>query len=127
MKRTLRIACFVLVGSALEQASLGNEFNHLGEMSHLGRIYALKLAGRAIWASMGLLDKPPGAAGGWVVKLDRRTGRILGHLDITESSGGHVLEVLPSGEPIVMQGFGLLWFKANQDCFPLLRQHRSHV
>jgi hypothetical protein len=43
--------------------------NFLGEIDHLGRTYSLKLTNRALWASMGPFDQPPGAPG-WVVKLD---------------------------------------------------------
>jgi hypothetical protein len=46
------------------------------------------------------------------VKLDRKTGKILGHLDVPEARGGHSVEQMPSGEPLATLGNELLWFKA---------------
>jgi DNA-binding beta-propeller fold protein YncE len=84
--------------------------NFLGEIAHLGRTYSIKLATGALWASMGPFDRPPGGPC-WVVKLDPRSGKILGHLDVPEERGGHSLELTPSGEPVITLGNGLLWFK----------------
>ena len=92
------------------------EFNlrgrYLREIAGLGRIYSLKLAGDAVWASMGNFDQAPGSGRAWVVKLDRKTGRLLGHIDVPESRAGHDLELMPSGEPVITLGDGLLWFQA---------------
>jgi sugar lactone lactonase YvrE len=85
--------------------------NFLGEIPHLGRIYSLKLVGGVLWAGMGPFNQPPGSPG-WVVKLDRRTGKILGHLDVPEARSGHSIERMPSGEPLITSGNELLWFKA---------------
>lgn len=82
----------------------------VGVIDALGRVYALKLAGGALWASMGPFDQAPGAPG-WVVKLDPHSGRMLGHLDVSAEQSGHALEMMPSGEPVVTAGDGLLWFK----------------
>lgn len=84
--------------------------NFLGEIAHLGRIYSFKLAGGALWASMGAFDQPPGSPC-WVVKLDSESGKLLGHLNVLEERGGHSLEVMPSGEPLITLGNELLWFK----------------
>jgi hypothetical protein len=84
--------------------------NFLGEIAHLGRIYSFKLAGGALWASMGPFNQPPGSPG-WVVKLDPQSGKILGHLDVPEERGGHSLELMRSGEPLITLGNELLWFK----------------
>jgi sugar lactone lactonase YvrE len=84
--------------------------NFLGEIAHLGRVYSFKLTHGALWASMGPFDRLPGSPG-WLVKLDPQSGKILGHLDVPEDRGGHSLEVMPSGEPLITLGNGLLWFK----------------
>ena len=84
--------------------------NFLGEISHLGRTYSIKLTNGALWASMGPFDRPPGGPG-WVVKLDPRSGTILGHFDVPEERGGHCLELMASGEPLITLGNELLWFK----------------
>jgi hypothetical protein len=57
------------------------------------------------------LNEPTGAAG-WVVKFDRKSGKILGHLDVPEEHGLHSVEQMPSGEPVTNLGNQLLWFKA---------------
>jgi hypothetical protein len=51
--------------------------NFLAEIPHLGRIYSLKLAGEVLCAGVGPLDQPPDSPG-WVLKLDKNTGKILG-------------------------------------------------
>ena len=86
---------------------------YLGEISDLGRIYSLKLVGDVLWAGTQPLDKPTGSAG-WVVKLDRNSGRILGHLDVREALGLHGVEISPSGEPVSSLGNQLLWFRRNE-------------
>ncbi len=92
------------------------EFDRTGryvrEIPNLGRVYSIRLAGSVLWASMGSFDQDPGTGGGWVVKLNRNTGAILGHVDIPEERAGHALELMPSGEPIITAGDALLWFRA---------------
>lgn len=83
----------------------------LGEISHIGRVFSLKLAGNALWAGIQPLDQPTGAPG-WLVKFDRNTGKMLGHLDVSEERGLHSVELMPSGEPVATLGNQLLWFKA---------------
>jgi DNA-binding beta-propeller fold protein YncE len=87
---------------------------YLREIPYLGRIYSIRLAGDAIWATMEPFNQEPGSGNGWLVKLDRQTGKILGHLDLTESRTGHSVDVTSSGEPIVTAGNELLWFKADK-------------
>lgn len=85
-----------------------------GELSHLGRVYSLKLAGPVLWATMQSFDQEPGSAGSWIVKLDRETGAILGHFDVAEERAGHSIDLMPSGEPIITLGNGLLWLKLRE-------------
>jgi hypothetical protein len=92
----------------IEKFDLRGHF--LGEIAHLGRVYSFKLTGGALWASMGPFDQQPGSSC-WVVKLDPRSGKILGHIDVPQERGGHALEVTLSGEPLITLGSELLWFK----------------
>jgi DNA-binding beta-propeller fold protein YncE len=87
--------------------------NFLWEIASLGRIYSFKLAHGALWASMGPFDQPPGSRC-WVVKLDPQSGKILGHLNVPEDRGGHSLEVMPSGEPLITLGNEILLFKKSE-------------
>ena len=83
----------------------------VGEIANLGRVYSLKLAGNVLWASLQPLNQPTGSPG-WVVKFDRKTGKILGHLDVPEGRGLHSVEQMPSGEPVTTLDNSLLWFRA---------------
>ena len=83
----------------------------LGEIPHLGRVYSLKLVRNVLWASMQPLNQAPGSAG-WLIKFDPKTGKMLGHLDVTEVRGLHSVEQAPSGEPVTTLDNHLLWFKA---------------
>jgi streptogramin lyase len=83
----------------------------MGEIPGLGRTYSLKLAGAVLWAGMQQLNEPTGAPG-WVVKLDRNTGKMLGHLDVADKGGLHSMEQTASGEPITVLANQLMWFHA---------------
>jgi hypothetical protein len=83
---------------------------YLGQIPKLGRIYSLKLDGDFLWAGTQPLDENPGSPG-WLIKLDRRSGRILGHLDVTEALGLHSIDLAPAGEPVTSLGNQILWFR----------------
>ena len=83
----------------------------LRQIEDLGRVYDIALRHDFLWATIGPQDKPPGTAGGWVVKLDLRSGSIVGRLDLPEARTGHALAISPAGEPVVTAGNGLLWFR----------------
>jgi streptogramin lyase len=85
---------------------------YLGEFPNLGRTYSLKLSGGALWAGMAPLNEPTGAPG-WIVKMDRKTGKILGYVEVMENGGLHSVEVTGSGEPITNLASHVEWFKAN--------------
>ena len=91
----------------IEEFNMQGKF--LNEIDHLGRCYSLKLVDGALWASMSPLGEDPGAPG-WLVKIDPKSGKILGHLDVPEQREGHQIDILHSGEPVVTAGNGLLLF-----------------
>ena len=93
----------------IQEFSLDGKF--LGEISHLGRIYSLKLVGNVLWAGLQDFSQPPGSPG-WVVKFDCKTGKMIGHLDVSEVRGLHSVEQMPSGEPLTTLDTEVLWFKA---------------
>lgn len=92
----------------IEKFNLDGKF--LGEIDRLGRVYSIKLAGNVLWAGMAPLNLPTGAPG-WLVKLDARTGRILGHLDVDGEHVLHGVELTAAGEPITTADDHVLWFK----------------
>ena len=83
----------------------------LGEISHLGRIYSLKFVGNVLWAGLQEVNQPAGSPG-WVVKFDCKTGKMIGHLDVSEFRGWHSVEQMPSGEPLTTLETQVLWFRA---------------
>jgi hypothetical protein len=82
---------------------------YLGEWN-VGKTYSLKLAGDALWAGMHPVDEPT-ASPGWLVKLDRKTGAILGYVEVPEKSGLHSVEVSPHGEPFTVVANHVMSFR----------------
>ena len=95
----------------IEKFDLEGKF--LGEFPHLGRTYSLKLgANGTLWAGMAQLSDPTGSPG-WVVKLDRKTGTILGYVPVDGKSGLHSVEDAGSGQPMTNLGNKAVWFKSH--------------
>jgi len=84
---------------------------YLSQISGLGRVYSVKVTGDVLWASISPTDQPV-ASPGWLVKLDRHSGRMLGHLGLPEARSGHAIDLSATGEPVVTVGNELLWFRA---------------
>jgi len=95
----------------IEKFDLDGKF--LGEIPNLGRIYSLKLgANGTLWAGMQQLNEPTGSPG-WVVKLDRKTGKILGYVPVTEKAGLHSVEDAGQDQPMTDIGNKVVWFKSH--------------
>lgn len=75
------------------------EGRYQGEWSQYGKTFGLKLDGDAIWLSS--IPRGPNSVPGWLIKLDRRSGKILGAVD---SEGNHGMDVLPNGELLSAPG-----------------------
>jgi sugar lactone lactonase YvrE len=95
----------------IEKFDLEGKF--LGEIPNLGRIYSLKLgANGTLWAGMQQLNEPTGSPG-WVVKLDRKTGKVLGYVPVTEKAGLHSVEDAGQDQPMTDIGNKVVWFKSH--------------
>jgi hypothetical protein len=93
----------------IEKFDLDGKF--LGEIPNLGRTYSLKLgANGTLWAGMQPLNQSPGSPG-WLVKLDRKTGKILGYVPVSENAGLHTVEDAGQGQPMTDVGNKVVWFK----------------
>src|SRR6202161_2118272 len=91
----------------IEKFDLDGKF--LGEIPNLGRTYSLKLgANGTLWAGMQQLNEPAGSPG-WVVKLDRKTGKILGYVPVTENKGLHSVEDAGESQPLTDVGNRVGW------------------
>jgi len=104
-------------GSTLYVADRGNsrvqrfdlDGRYQGEWTNLGRPFALKVSGGALWVS-SMLVKPT------ILKVDLSTGKVLGQID---APGPHSIDVTAAGE-VVASGCcggsnpnGYSWFKKN--------------
>ena len=67
--------------------------HYLGEWTHLGRPFALKLSGGALWVSLMTLE--PTGASPWMIKVDPSSGKPLGQIPFP---GPHSIDVNAAGE-----------------------------
>ena len=65
----------------------------LGEWAQYGKTFGLALAGDAIWLST--IPRGPNSAPGWLIKVDRGSGKLVGYV---ESAGNHGMDVMPNGD-----------------------------
>jgi len=92
----------------IQKFDLNGKF--LSEFPNLGRTYSLKLgANGTLWTGVQPLDEPAGSPG-WIVKLDRKTDKILGYVPVTEKAGLHSVEDAGDGQPMTDVGNTVVWF-----------------
>jgi hypothetical protein len=93
----------------IEKFDLDGKF--LGEIPNLGRTYSLKLGTNGtLWAGMQPLNEAPGSPG-WIVRLDRETGKILDYVPVSEKAGLHSVEDAGDGQPMTDVGNRVVGFK----------------
>jgi DNA-binding beta-propeller fold protein YncE len=81
---------------------------YLGEFTGLGKTFSVTIAGGNLWIGTQPRNEPNGAPG-WLMKLDRKTGKVLG---VVDSPGHHSLAVTPQGELLTgLRPDKLLWFR----------------
>jgi len=83
---------------------------YLGEWATFGKTFSLKLVPGAVWLATQQRNEP-NLSPGWLMKIDRKTGNVLGYVEVT---GVHGMEAMPNGEVMVGPGPGLAapqWFK----------------
>jgi len=71
----------------------------LGEWAQYGKTFGLTLAGDAIWLST--IPRGPNSAPGWLIKIDRDSGKLMGYV---ESAGNHGMDVMPNGDLLQAPG-----------------------
>jgi hypothetical protein len=57
------------------------------------------------------LNEPTGSPG-WLVKLDRKTGKILGYVPVIKGPCLHSVEDVGNGQPMTDIGNRVVWFKS---------------
>jgi DNA-binding beta-propeller fold protein YncE len=73
---------------------------YLGEWASFGKTFGLKAESGAMWLATQPRDEP-NLSPGWLMKIDRRTGAVLGYVEVT---GVHGMDVTPDGELLVGPG-----------------------
>jgi hypothetical protein len=66
---------------------------YLGEWDQYGKTFGLRIVGDALW--LATTPRGPNGVAGWLIKLDRKTGKVLGYV---ESTGNHGMDALPNGD-----------------------------
>ncbi len=83
----------------------------LGLWDHLGKTFSLTALGDVLWIGTQPRTSPNGKDG-WVMKVDRRTGKILGY---AESEGTHSVDLTRAGEPVMgARPNQILWFRPSK-------------
>jgi len=73
---------------------------YLGEWAAFGKTFSLKAEPGAMWLATQPRNEP-NLSPGWLMKIDRKSGSVLGYVDVT---GVHGMEALPNGEVMVGPG-----------------------
>jgi DNA-binding beta-propeller fold protein YncE len=89
---------------------------YLGEWTHLGKTFSISISPDGnLWIGTHPRNVPNEAAG-WLVNVDRRTGKVLGYLD---SPGLHSVDIIGAGDVISDPGRGnvnrFLWFRRSRN------------
>jgi hypothetical protein len=77
---------------------------YLGEWNQYGKTFGLKLDKNAIWLSTQPRNQP-NLSPGWLIKLDRKTGKVLGYLN---DEGNHGMDVMSNGDLLQAPGPNLI-------------------
>jgi DNA-binding beta-propeller fold protein YncE len=72
---------------------------YLGEWSQYGKTFGMKLVKDAMWLSS--IPRGPNGAPGWLTKVDRATGKLLGYVDAV---GNHGMDVMSNGDLLQSPG-----------------------
>lgn len=76
-----------------------SEGKYVGEWSQYGKTFGLKLVGDAMWLSS--IPRGPNGAPGWLIKVDRSSGKLLGYVD---AMGNHGMDVTANGDLLQAPG-----------------------
>ncbi len=75
------------------------EGKYLGDWSQYGKTFGLTLAGDAMWLST--IPRGPNSAPGWLIKVDRAKGTLLGYV---AAMGNHGMDVMANGDLLQAPG-----------------------
>ena len=72
---------------------------YLGEWSQYGKTFGLKLVDDAMWLST--IPRGPNSAPGWLLKIDRASGKLLTYVN---ANGNHGMDVMRNGDLLQAPG-----------------------
>jgi len=75
------------------------EGQFLDEWTTFGKTFGLTLAGDTMWLSS--IPRGPNGAPGWLIKVDRASGKLLGYVDAV---GNHGMDVMANGDVLQSPG-----------------------
>ncbi len=85
---------------------------YLGEWADLGMVTAVTIRDGALWIGTQQRNQPTGADG-WLMKIDRQSGKILGYVESAHAH--HVLNVTGAGEVLTgARPDTVWWFRAGK-------------
>jgi hypothetical protein len=73
---------------------------YLGEWAAFGKTFSLRVQSGAVWLATQPRDLP-NLSPGWLMKIDPKTGSLLGYVEVT---GVHGMDAMPNGEVMVGPG-----------------------
>ena len=73
---------------------------YLSEWAAFGKTFSLKTEPGVMWLATQQRNEP-NLSPGWLMKIDRKTGSVLGYVDVT---GVHGMDAMPNGEVMVGPG-----------------------
>jgi sugar lactone lactonase YvrE len=82
---------------------------YLGEWGNLGKVFAVTASHGRLWIGTQQRNEPNGAPG-WLMEIDKRTGKILGVID--SAGGQHTVNLTSNGELLAgARPNTVLWFR----------------
>jgi hypothetical protein len=75
------------------------EGKFLGEWTQYGKTFGMTMTSDGLWLST--IPRGPNSTPGWLIKIDAKTGSLLGYVD---AAGNHGMDVMPNGDLLQAPG-----------------------
>jgi DNA-binding beta-propeller fold protein YncE len=86
--------------------------HYLGEWANLGKVFSVTARDGALWIGIQQRNEPNGSPG-WFLKLDKRSGKILGYVE--SARGQHTVNITATGDLLAgARPDAVLWFRAQR-------------
>jgi len=86
--------------------------HYLGEWANFGKVFSVTARDGALWIGIQQRNEPNGSPG-WFLKLDKRSGKILGYVE--SARGQHTVNITTTGDLLAgARPDTVLWFRAQR-------------